>query len=81
MSEWPICTELPEDVWKTSTWYPHELVDKRIRQFIKEGKKLPSEDTVRNAINDMAKMIKDNGGISHQKPLDFSHVLERLEEE
>ena len=81
MSEYPVCTEMPEDVWKTSEWYPQVLVSRRLRKLVKEGKQLPT-DTVASSVGaEMIRMIEGNGGLSALKPLDFEPVLKGLETE
>ena len=81
MSEYPACTEMPDDVWKTSEWYPQALVSRRLRKLVKEGKQLPADTVVDGVITEMSRMIKENGGLSARKPLDFGPALKGLETE
>ena len=81
MSEYPACTEMPDDVWKTSEWYPQVLVSCRLRKLVKEGKQLPTDTVVNSVVAEMSRMIKENGGLSARKPLDFEPALKGLETE
>ena len=81
MDKYPACTEFPEDVWKTSGWFPQLLVGKRLRQLAEEGKPLPSESVVNNVLTEMIRMIKENNGLSQKAKLDFEPVLKGLEKE
>ena len=46
MDNWPVCTEWPEDVWNTSSWYAPQIVTAKLNSMAKEGKKLPGVDVV-----------------------------------
>lgn len=81
MSEYPFCTELPENVWKTSEWYPLKLVSNRLNMLAKEGKKLPSNALVYKTVFEISKIIKENGGLSAKTTLNFEPLLKGLESE
>lgn len=79
MDNWPVCTELSEDAWHTSTWFPQMIVNKKLRKMIKDGKPLPSADTMQMVLDEMVQMVKDNNGIHYQSPLNFEPALKKLE--
>lgn len=79
VTNWPVATEWSEDVWHTSEWVPQILVGRKLRRIVKEGRKLPSEEIVTNVIAELAKAIKENGGMSAQKQTNFEQILNRLD--
>lgn len=73
---WPVCTEMPEDVWHVSEWLPGELMEAECRKRLEAGQALPTESEMADIMKRLTERIIENNGLSYN-----GLTIEMLKEE